>query len=44
MRKNVLVYTLTDNGYDAPLTYTLQDKIKVNIYEDLEIDFKSIDI
>lgn len=44
MRKNVLVYTLTDNGYDAPLTYTFQDKIKVNIYEDLEIDFKSIDI
>ena len=44
MRKNVLVYTLMDNGYDAPLTYTFQDKIKVNIYEDLEIDFKSIDI
>ncbi|WP_326513463.1 Uma2 family endonuclease [Clostridium intestinale] len=44
MRKNILVYTLTDNGYDAPLTYTFQDKIKVNIYEDLEIDFKSIEI
>lgn len=44
MRKNILVYTLTDNGYDAPISYTFQDKIKVNIYDNLEIDFNSIDL
>ncbi len=44
MRKNILVYILTDNGYDSPISYTFQDRIKVNIYDDLEIDFNSIDI
>lgn len=44
IRKNILVYTLTDNGYDAPISYTFQDKIKVGIYDNLEIDFNSIDI
>lgn len=44
MKKNVLVYTLTDNGYDSPNSYTFNDKIKVNIYGDLEIDFSSIDL
>ena len=44
MRKNILVYTLTDNGYDAPISYTFEDKIKVNIYDNLEIDFNSIDL
>lgn len=44
MRKNILVYTLTDNGYDAPISYTFQDKVKVNIYDNLEIDFNSIDL
>lgn len=44
MRKNILVYVLTENGYDAPITYTFSDKIKVNIYDNLEIDFNSIDI
>jgi hypothetical protein len=44
MRKNILVYTLTNNGYDAPITYSFKDKVKVNIYNDLEIDFDSIDI
>lgn len=37
-------HTLTDNGYDAPISYTFQDKIKVDIYDNLEIDFNSIDI
>jgi len=31
IKKNIFVYTLTDNG-------------KVNIYDNLEIDFNSIDI
>lgn len=44
MRKNVLVYVLTENGYDAPTIYTFNDKVKVNIYDNLEIDFNSIDI
>ena len=44
IKKNILVYTLTDNGYDAPNSYTFQDKVKVNIYDNLEIDFNSIDI
>ena len=44
MKKSILVYTLTDNGYDAPTAYTFNDKIKVNIYDNLEIDFNTIDI
>ena len=44
MRKNILVYTLTENGYDAPISYTFDDKVKVNIYDNLEIDFTSIDL
>ena len=44
MRKNILVYTLTENGYDAPISYTFDDNVKVNIYDNLKIDFNSIDI
>ncbi|CAI3543090.1 MULTISPECIES: Uma2 family endonuclease [Clostridium] len=44
MKKNILVYTLTDNGYNMPDMYTFNDKVKVNIYNDLEIDFKSFNI
>lgn len=44
MKRNILVYLLTDNGYDAPTSYTFNDKVKVNIYENLEIDFNSFDI
>ena len=44
IRNNILVYTLTDNGYDAPTSYTFKDKVKVNIYDNLEIDFNSIDL
>ena len=40
MKKNILVYTLTDNGYGMPDIYTFDDKVKVNIYENLYIDFK----
>jgi Uma2 family endonuclease len=44
MKKNILVYTLTDTGYDMPSVYTFNDKVKVGIYENLEIDFNSIDL
>ncbi|AQR96063.1 Uma2 family endonuclease [Clostridium saccharoperbutylacetonicum] len=44
LEKNILVYTLTDDGYGAPKIYTFNGIIKVNIYDDLEIDFKSLDL
>jgi Uma2 family endonuclease len=40
MKDTILVYTLEDNnGYGMPTIYTFKDKIKVNIYDNLEIDF-----
>ncbi|OOM78308.1 hypothetical protein CLPUN_19170 [Clostridium puniceum] len=44
MKNNILVYVPTENGYDAPTSYTLNDKIKVSIYDNLEIDFNSINL
>lgn len=44
MNKQILVYTLGENGYNAPNMYTFIDKIKVNIFNDLEIDFNSFDL
>lgn len=44
MKRNIFVYTLTNNGYDVPTYYTFEDKVKVNIYEDLEIDFSTFDL
>jgi len=44
MKKNILVYTLTENGYGMPDMYTFNDIVKVNIYDDLEIDFKLFDL
>ena len=42
MKKNILVYKLDNNeGYGMPDVYTFEDKIKVGIYENLEIDFNS---
>ena len=41
---SILVYVLGDNGYNAPIHYTFKDKIKVNIYDDLIIDFDSFDL
>ena len=41
VKETVLVYRL-DNGtnqYAAPESYTFKDKIKVGIYDNLEIDF-----
>lgn len=44
MKKNILVYTLTENGYGMPDIYTFNDKVKVNIFKSLDIDFSTIDI
>ena len=42
MKKNILVYTLTESGYNQPDLYTFNDKIKVDIFNNLEIDFNGI--
>lgn len=43
MNKNILVYILDDNmKYAAPVYYTFETKIKVGIYDNLEIDFNNI--
>ena len=44
IERNIFVYTLNDNNYGAPKFYTFNDKVKVNIYDNLTIDFNSIDI
>lgn len=42
--KNIFVYTLGNNGFVAPKVYSFNDKIKVNIYDELEIDFSTFDL
>lgn len=45
IKKNILVYKLDDNMYyDAPDFYNFKDKIKVGIYDNLEIDFNTLDL
>lgn len=44
IKKNILVYVLTDKGYDMPDMYTFNDKVKVNIYDNLEIDFATLNL
>lgn len=44
MEKNILVYTLMANDCAAPKVYTLNDRIKVNIYTYLYIDFNSFNL
>lgn len=44
IKKNIYVYTLADSGYDSPMYYTFNDKVKVNIYENLQIDFSTFDL
>lgn len=40
MKETILVYTLDENNqYAAPDSYSFKDKIKVSIYDNLEIDF-----
>ena len=44
IEKNILVYTLTNDGYNAPKIFSFNDKIKVNIYDNLYIDFNSLNL
>lgn len=43
-KRSVFVYVLTGENYESPEVYTFNDKIKVNIYKDLEIDFNNFNI
>ena len=43
--KKIYVYKLGENEfYDMVNSYTFQDKVKVNIYDDLEIDFSTFSL
>ena len=45
MEETILVYRLDENNqYAAPKAYTFKDKIKVGIYDNLEIDFDSLNL
>ena len=45
IKETILVYTLDENNqYTAPDSYTFKDTIKVRIYNDLEIDFNTLNI
>lgn len=41
LRKSIIVYDMEHD--DGPILYSFNDKIKVNIYDDLYIDFKEIE-
>lgn len=43
MKQSIYVYNLEDTHFETT-SYTFQDKIKVNIYDDLYIDFMKIQI
>ncbi len=44
-KRSIFVYFLGENGfYDLVNSYTFKDKVKVNIYDDLEIDFSTFDL
>ncbi len=43
IKQIITVYNFRDVAF-APINYTFKDKIKVNIYEDLEIDFSEMRI
>ena len=43
-KRSVFVYILTGENYESPGVYTFNDKIKVNIYDNLEIDFSAFNI
>lgn len=45
MKETIFVYRLDNTmQYADPETYTFKDKIKVGIYDNLEIDFNSLDL
>ena len=41
MKQKILVYYFEESAFDVR-QYTFQDGIKVNIFEDLSIDFKEL--
>jgi len=43
MKKTIFVYHLEETKFEAT-AYTFRDKVKVNIYDDFEIDFRQLDI
>ena len=45
IKKNILVYKLDEKErYGMPDIYTFQDKVRVSIYDNLEIDFNSFNL
>ena len=44
IKKTIYVYIFNGKFYDEPNIYTFNDKVKVNIYDDLEIDFSTFDL
>jgi Uma2 family endonuclease len=44
INKSILVYTLSENGYEMPNIYTFSNKVKVNIWDNLEIDFTTLNL
>jgi Uma2 family endonuclease len=45
IKETILVYTLDENNqYAAPETYSFADTIKVGIYDNLEIDFNTLEL
>lgn len=44
MDRNIFVYILGDNGFNAPKVYSFKDKVKVNIFDSLLIDFNAFDL
>ncbi|MDP4177150.1 MAG: Uma2 family endonuclease [Bacillota bacterium] len=45
IEQTIFAYTLDNNmHYASPKAYTFKDKIKVSIYNNLEIDFNSLDL
>lgn len=44
MKRNILIYNLTDTGYDTPNMYSFDDVVPVSIFKDLNIDFSSLDL
>lgn len=44
MKKTIFVYILKVSFYDSPTSYKFDNEIKVSIFENLTIDFKSLDI
>ncbi len=44
MKKNILIYNLINTGYDMPNIYSFNDTIPVSIFNELTIDFSTLDL